>query len=441
MPPTRQELKNLVCQEIDRQGEVAVRASQAILEHPETGFREVKTSRLVAEAFQGMGVPYQNGMAMTGLKGLLRGGAGEGPTVAVMGELDSLIVPGHANAHPDTGAAHACGHHIQIGALLALTAGMQAPGVLGALSGRVALLAVPAEEYIEMEYREGLRAQGKIEFFGGKAELIRLGAFDDVDIALMTHASSMKEGKLMLSTTNNGILAKRVQFVGKAAHAGSAPHRGINALNAATLAIQAIHMQRETFLDEDTIRVHSIITKGGDAANSVPADVRMETFVRGKRLRAITSANRKVDRALRSGAMAVGATVNITTYPGYLPMVNEPSLAAVYKANAEALVGNVPTLPHRSSSSDIGDVGHILPSLHPYVSASTGTAHGDEFLIHDYEMAVLTNAKAMATTVIDLLADGAQQARHVKGEFQPRMTKPEYLEFMRGLFKEESFTE
>ncbi len=439
--PTREQLKALVCEEIDRRGEAAVKAAQAVLEHPETGFREIKTSRLVAEAFQGMGVPHQNGVAITGLRGVLKGGAGEGPTVAVMGELDSLIVPGHGKAHPDTGAAHACGHHIQIGALLALAAGMQAPGVLDALSGAVALLAVPAEEYIEMEFRDELRGQGKIEFLGGKAEFIRQGAMDDVDIAIMTHASSLNDGRLMLSTTNNGILAKRVQFVGKAAHAGSAPHKGINALNAATLAIQAIHMQRETFLDDDTIRVHPIITKGGDAANSVPADVRMETFVRGKRLRAIASANRKVDRALRAGAMAVGGTVNITTYPGYLPLVNNPGLEAVYKANAEALVGNVPTLPHRASSTDMGDVGHILPSLHPYVGGSNGTAHGDSFLVEDYELAVLTNAKAMATTVVDLLADGAEKGRRVKGEHQPRMTKQKYLEHMRGLFKEERFPE
>jgi metal-dependent amidase/aminoacylase/carboxypeptidase family protein len=116
------------------------------------------------------------------------------------------------------------------------------------------------------------------------------------------------------------MVAKRIRFIGSAAHAGGAPHKGVNALNAAMSAISAIHAQRESFRDEDTIRVHPIITQGGVAVSSVPADVRMETFVRGRSVNAFQSASRKVDRALRAGAMAVGGSVSITTLPGYLPI-------------------------------------------------------------------------------------------------------------------------
>ena len=115
--------------------------------------------------------------------------------------------------------------------------------------------------------------------------------------------------------TNNGLVAKRIQFLGRGAHAGGAPHLGINALNAASLAMAAINANRETFRDDDTVRVHPIITKGGEAVSAVPADVRMETFVRGKTLEAITDANIKVDRALKAGAMAVGGTGQDPDHP------------------------------------------------------------------------------------------------------------------------------
>ena len=443
MVATQEALKDLVCQEIDRRGEELVRLAQTILEHPEPGFREVKTSHLVAEWFQALGVPYQTGIALTGVKGVLQGGAGEGPTMGVFGEMDSLMVPNHPKADPQTGAAHACGHHTQIGMLLGVAVGLLAPGVLDALSGRVALLAVPAEEYIEIEERDDLRRQGKLEFLGGKPEFIRLGALDDVDMAIMTHTSTETRAKLLVGSTNNGTVAKRIQFVGRAAHAGGAPHRGVNALNAAMLALEAIHVQRETFRDEDTIRVHPIITKGGAAVNSVPADVRMETFVRGRTLEAILDANAKVDRALRAGAMAVGARVNITTLPGYLPLMNDPALVSVYRANAEILVGSeqVGDLGHRTASTDMGDVSHLMPALHPYVGAAAGSAHGNDYLVEDYGLAVLTAAKAMAMTVVDLLGNGAVAARQIVGEFKPHMTNDQYLSFMRGLFKEASYSE
>ena len=207
------------------------------------------------------------------------------------------------------------------------------------------------------------------------------------------------------------------------------------------IALSAIHAQRETFRDTDTIRVHPIITRGGEVVNIVPADVRMETFVRGKTVSAIADANEKVDRALRAGAMAVGARVRITTFPGYLPMRSDPGLADVYQANAVSLVGKeaVGTVGHRAGSTDMGDVSHIMPALHPYAGGATGIGHGNNYLIQDYGLAAVTAAKALALSVVDLLADGARVARDVLNQHQPAMSKDEYLAFMRGLAKEELY--
>ena len=243
--------------------------------------------------------------------------------------------------------------------------------------------------------------------------------------------------------TNNGTVAKKIQFVGKGAHAGGSPHLGINALNAATLAMSAIHFNRETFVDTDTVRVHPIITKGGEAVSAVPADVRMETFVRGKTLDAIMDANRKVDRALRAGAMAVGATVNIQTIPGYLPMLQSQRMQEIFRGNAETLVGadNVGWNPHRTGSTDMGDVSALMPVLHPYVGGATGIGHGADYVIQDYQLAVITGAKAMTATVIDLMADGAEEANRVVANHRAQMTSREYVNFMRTLAAEESYTE
>jgi amidohydrolase len=439
--PSKEELKAKVCQEIDQRGDEIVSVAKTIGDNPESGFKEMKTSRLVAEKFAELGINYRDGLALTGVKGIVQGG-GEGPTVGIVGELDSLIIPDHPKADPQTGAAHACGHDAQISMLIGVAIALTGAGVLPSLNGRIAFLAVPAEEYIEIEFREGLRKEGKLTYLGGKSELIKLGEFDDVDMAMITHTSSVPEvKKLALGGTNVGMVAKKIQFIGRGAHAGAIPHQGINALNAAMVALSAIHAQRETFKDDDTIRIHPIITKGGEVVNIVPADVRMETFVRGKTMEAIEDANKKVDRALRAGALAVGGKVQITTLPGYMPMVRDPYLQQIYRSNAVALVGeeNVGQIIHSTASTDMGDVSHIMPVIHPMTGGATGIGHGSNYLIQDYELAVLNPTKAMAMTVIDLLADGAAIAGELLAKSKPKMTKPEYLDLMESLIKEEEF--
>ncbi|MFC2045738.1 amidohydrolase [Chloroflexota bacterium] len=435
----KEELKVKVCQEIDHRSDELIGIARTILDNPETGFREVKTSKLVAEKFAELGISYRDGLAITGVKGSIKGD-NDGPTVGILGELDSLIVFDHPNASAQTGAAHACGHHAQIGMLMGVAAALSKSGVLPFLAGRVVFMAVPAEEYIEIENRDNLRREGKLSFLGGKPELIKMGEFDDIDMALMTH-SYTSDKKVSVGGTMNGTVAKRIQFIGRSAHAGAFPHQGINALNAATIAINAIHAQRETFRDEDTIRVHPIITKGGDVVNAVPADVRMETFVRGKSIDAIKDANEKVDRALRAGALAVGGKVRITTLPGYSPLINDPYMQEIYQLNAISLVGEeeVGQRGHHNGSTDMGDVSHIMPAIHPWAGGATGTSHGNDFIIQDYETAMINPAKITAMTIVDLLYNNAEKARDILAKSKPKMTKQEYLNYMDTIFKEEEY--
>ncbi|NLD45272.1 MAG: amidohydrolase [Chloroflexi bacterium] len=433
------ELKSRVYARIDAHRDEIIALGEDIRQHPELGFKEFRTALLVAERFCKLGIDHTAGLAITGVKGVLQGARAEA-TVAYLGELDSVLVRAHPDADPKTGAAHACGHNAQIANLIALAYGLVESGVMTELDGNVTLMAVPAEEYVEVEYRMGLRAQGRIEFLGGKPELLRLGAFDGVDMTLMTHQSTRdKPGLFSVGGPSNGCLVKQVRYEGVAAHAGGSPHDGVNALRAAMLAMQAIDANRETFKDDDHIRVHPIITKGGELVNVIPADVRLETYVRGASVEAIMAAAKKVDRSLRSGAMAMGATAHISTLPGYLPRIPADALTAVYRENAVALVGEEgwwePSFG--AGSTDMGDVSHLMPAIEAQAKGSAGTGHGADYRISDPEAAYITPAKVAAGTLIDLLANGAERAKQVLAAYQPAMSKDGYLEFMRGLFREE----
>ncbi len=437
---SKEELKAKVCAEIDRRREDIIAVAEDILQHPEMGFKEFRTAEVVARQFDALGLKHRDGLGITGVKAKASSGKA-GPCVAVLGELDSLSVAGHPFADPKTQAAHACGHHAQIGMMLGTAMALTGTGAISELSGDVVFFAVPAEEYVEVEFRNGLRQEGKLEFLGGKPELVRLGEFDDVDMAMMVHGTSYPEGcRSAIFSSNNGCLVKQIQFIGKSAHAGGAPERGINALNAAMIALSGIHALRETFRNEDSIRVHPIITKGGQVVNAVPADVRMETFVRGKSVEAIEVAEKKVDRALRAGAMAVGAKVRIQTLPGYLPLFNNEDLAGIFRENVVGIVGEdrFARGGHRSGSTDMGDLGHIMPVLHPYAGGFTGNGHGADFVAVDKESAYISSTKALAMTVIDLLHGDASGAKGVVANSKPRFARNEYLCFMRAMTRDET---
>ena len=442
--PDIEQLKASAQAAIDQRRDWLIDIAKAILDSPEPGFHEVKTSRLVGEKLKELGVSHHTGIALTGVKGYL-GGRQEGPTVAVIGEMDALRVPGHPHADPDTGAAHACGHHCQIAMMLGAAVGLMVPEVRQALAGKVALMAVPAEEFIDVEHRWNLHREGQLGLMSGKQELIRLGAFDDVDMAVMVHTSSSAEdAKFAVGGTSNGHVVKYVRFIGKAAHAGGGPHQGINALQAAMLALNALNAQRETLRDEDSVRLHGILTRGGDSVNSVPADVRYEGRVRGRTAEAVADANMKMDRCLRAGALAMGAKVNIVTIPGYLPMVNNAIMMDLFRESAARLVGRSNVVTHspgrnRGGSTDMGDVSHILPVIHPYTGGAIGNGHGIDYLIKDYDQAVVNPAKAMAMMVIDLLAEDAQRAREVLAKSPPGMTKEQYLAFQDRRLSEELY--
>lgn len=437
----KEELKQQVCLAIANRKADIKAIAEAIWAEPELGYKEHKTAKKVEQTFEKLGVPYKNKLALTGVKGRLKGGKGSKYSIAVIGELDAIICADHPAADETSGAAHCCGHNAQIANMMAVTMGLIDSGAMQYLAGDVVPFAVPAEEYVEITYRNRLIEEGKIKYIGGKPELISRGEFDDVDMSLQIHLTSVpnerKDGFIEISTTSNGFIGKLIKYKGEAAHAAAAPHAGVNALNAAMMGLMGVNAIRDTFQEKDYIRFHPIITQGGDLVNVVPSDVRMESYVRAGNVPAMIKANERINQALQAGAMAVGASCEIKDLPGYLPLHNNATLNELLKQNAEKLIGeeNVSVAPHMTGSTDTGDLSHIMPVSHPWIGSVRGVLHGKDYVVFDEEMAYIRPAQMMACTIIDLLFDDAKSAQTLISNYKPLMTKEEYLTFLSGFDK------
>ncbi len=407
-----------------------LKAERDIWQHPETGFKEWYANGLLKDAFTAMGFELTEAGDIPGFYFDIDTGR-EGPTVAVMGELDSVICPEHPESDPVTGAVHSCGHNCQSAALIGIAAAFTKPEILEKLSGKIRIMAVPAEELLELGYRAQLRKEGRIKYMGGKVEFISRGYFDGVDMAILIHTSGGDKPMVYLSKGNNGCVVKNITYTGKAAHAGGAPHAGINALYAAQVGITAINALRETFKDSDHIRVHPIITSGGVMVNAIPAKTTMESYVRGASFDAIKAANKRVNRAIAAGALALGAQVEIADLPGYMPLNNDANLNEIFKEACTEYFGEeavIMTDGWGSGSTDIGDVSCIMPAVQPCCSGAKGTGHGADYYITDPELAVVQSAAAQVAAVCALLENGAEKAMFVKENAKPLYaSKEEFL--------------
>ncbi len=412
-------MKNKIIKAIDDHREKIISLGEEILRTPELGYKEFKTSERVQKEFEALGIPYRSELAITGVKGTV-GNPDAKINICIIGELDAIKCFEHPFANPETGAAHACGHNAQLACMIGAAYGIVKSGVLDEIDGKITFFAVPAEEFVELEYRERLVADGKISRMAGKQELIALGEFDDVDIAMMIHSHALTPvPNVYVEGTSLGFDTKQITFEGKAAH-GSEPFNGVNALNAAMLALMGINANRETFRDEDRVRVHPIITNGGDLVNVVPDKAVIETYVRGATASAIEDASVKVDNAVKAGAMAVGAKCTIKDVKGFDPLIQDANLSKVFEENARLFVSdeNIFHGINMTGSTDMGDLSLIMPAIQPTMGGFDGALHSKEFAIKDKETVYITSSKILALTAYDLLKDGAKRAKEIIENFK-----------------------
>lgn len=361
-----------------------VDASHRIHAHPELGFEERFAHDVLTEILEGAGMAVTRGAY--GLPTAFEAVAGSsGPRIAVLSEYDAL-----------PGIGHACGHNV-IGTA-AVGAGLAAAALADELGGTVVVLGTPAEEG-----------------GGGKVVMAERGAFDAIDAALMVHPAGMELSRFGAIA----IQQLEVTYHGRAAHAAAAPHAGRNALDAAVLGYQNVAALRQHIRPDE--RIHGIFTEAGEAPNVVPARAAATWYVRSGTVRGLHKLKARVLACLEAGATATGCTMDHQWLdPGYADMVDNEPMIELYRQNLARTGRELidPTnLDAIVGSTDMGNVSHIVPSIHPMIAVSPASVaiHTADFVrfaaAAEGDAAVLDGARAMAGTIVDLwAAPGALEA-------------------------------
>ena len=433
---TLQEVKQAVIDAVERRGEELIAMGDQIWRNPEPGYKEFKTSKLATEKLKSLGLEVRENLAITGMRADLVSSR-PGPALALLGEMDSLIIPGHPECDKCTGAVHSCGHNSHITAMVGAAMALVDSHAIDDLSGKVAFIGTPAEECIEIEWRNKLISEGKIGALGGKPELIREGVFNDIDMALMNHIGSrMHYG----TSDHNGFVCKTVTFKGRSCHA-AAPKAGINAMHAATLAVNALGLLNATFPDE--ARVHGIITSGGDAVNVIPDTAGLEYMLRAPTMEEVEQLSRDFDRAMKGAAMALGASVEIRTTAGYMPLDNDRELSDLFIDVVKQHIPNNGDFRVKKifakSSTDMGDVSVIMPAAHCDVPGAGGKGHGVNYYIADKHAAYVDNAKILALMAVELLYGDAAKGRRIAANREGKLSVEEFIRRTDALTSFEKF--
>jgi amidohydrolase len=377
------DMQDKIVARIDALADRIIAVSRAIHARPELAFGEHFAAGLLCDPLAEHGLEAERGVfTLETAFEVALDGRDKGPTVAVLAEYDAL-----------PGIGHACGHNLIASAALGATLGLQA--VIGELPGRIRLIGTPAEE------------KG-----GGKELMARAGAFDGVDAAMMIHPAGVN------LATMPCICVAEVQVIyhGRSAHASAMPHRGINALDALLLAYQAISNLRQHIRDNE--RIHGIITEGGQAPNIVPDRSAGDFSVRAVDEKALAALKPRVQACFEAGARATGCEVEVNwANVDYLDLNTNWPLADAFQRHAEGL-GREFIKPGESGgagSTDMGNVSHRLPSIHPIIAAAPANVviHNPEFTkwagSERGDLAALDGAKALALTAAEFLTTSGLQ--------------------------------
>jgi amidohydrolase len=361
--------------------------SHRIHAHPELGFEEERACACLEELLSDAGFAVTHGVC--DLPTAIVARAGSGPlNDGICAEYDSL-----------PGIGHACGHNMI--AAMAAGAALAAAAVADDAGLTVTVLGTPAEE---------------IGDASGKILMLERGAFEGLHAAMMLHPAPVE----LLEAHIIAASMFEVHYTGKPAHAAAFPELGINAADALTVAQTSIGLLRPHLKQTD--RVHGIVTHGGDAPNVVPAHTAARYIVRAENLEELRDVRTKVYRCFEAGALATGATLEITggSKP-YADLRPDHGMSAVYQRNAEALGRRFPDLgplaQRMAASTDMGNVSYSLPTIHPMIGIDSMPAvnHQPEFTAHCItpvaDKAVIEGSLAMAWTAIDLAQDPGTRHR------------------------------
>jgi amidohydrolase len=361
---------------VARDRDVLVGLSERLHAHPETAWEEHRSSRWVADVLADAG--FEVTTSYLGLDTAFRATYGSGPfRLGICAEYDAL-----------PGLGHACGHNL-IAAISAGAARALAP--LADEAGlTVEVYGTPAEEG-----------------GGGKIELLDRGAFAALDLAMMAHPAPVDVAEARPFAVSHS----HVSFRGKAAHAAAYPEHGVNAADAFTVAQVGIGLLRQQL--PPTVRVHGVMTRGGEAPNAIPELTEGRWYVRAESLAELAEVEPRVRRCFEAGALATGCELEITPESKpYAEFRADDAALTAYRTNAERLgrtfaTGGQAARMNRAST-DMGNVSQLVPAIHPYVGINSLPAlnHQAAFAAHcvgpDAEQALTDAATALAWTALDL---------------------------------------
>lgn len=398
-----------------------------LLNSPELGYKEFNTKKILVDYLKKKGFKIENECFETAFSVSI--GKGH-PHIGLIAELDAIPTLGHKYANKDdNNAAHSCGHFSQCVIMVNAISLLSKEN----FNGKVTLFFTPAEEYTDIKYREELIKNKKIKYIGGKINMLEKGMFNDLDCVIHLHA--MAESKYLYSIGSNlaGFIYKKIIFNGKAAHAAVTPHLGVNALNAYALFNDALNMLRETFKDEETIRVHGFISEGGQTVNSIPERVVYECYVRAANRKALMDTSRKIDNAAKACAKALNASAYIVSSPGYLPLIQNKDInEVIYKemlniVSDEKIEVNVPSM----AAGDIGDVSLFVPTVQFGYGGFVGIPHGKDFMVKDKEFVYFDTSKLVYNFVLALL-NNPSKLINIKKKYKTKMSMNAYKDYING---------
>jgi len=365
---------------VDQLKEELIKLSKDIHDNPELAFKEYKASRWLSSFLEKEGFSVKRNVAGMETDFLASFSAKDGgPTIAILAEYDALPAIGHA-----------CGHNI-IGTCAA-GAGVAVKKALekAQIPGRVTVLGTPAEEG-----------------GGGKVLMVKAGIFKGVDAALMVHPTS---GISRIGGRSLATHSFQIDYYGRPAHAAGSPTEGINALDAVNIFFHAVACLRQHIPDD--VRMHGMITKGGDAVNIIPDHTQIRYLARSYSQKTLEKVCERIRDCARAGAVATKCKVEIQESDGYKARIPNTVLANLFRENLKSLGEEVMEgIVDGKGSTDFGDVSREVPACNAYVSiAPEGVAgHSREFceaaISSRAEEALILSAKSMAFTALDLISD------------------------------------
>ncbi|MBI4277958.1 MAG: M20 family metallopeptidase [Armatimonadetes bacterium] len=378
------EVKRRVVAAVDDLAADLIALSRRLHANPEVAFQERQAAAWLTEMLERHGFTVERGVAGLPTAFIARYGR-DRPAVAVLSEYDAL---------PEVG--HACGHNL-IGPS-AVAAGIALRAAADALGGTVMVYGTPAEE-----------------LGGGKPVMVDQGLFKDVDAAMMFHPYPGEEKQAGCGGGSLALRAFDFTYRGKPAHSGFAPWEGRNALDAVILLFNAVNAMRQHVKPD--VRIHGIITNGGQVFNIVPEEAACRLALRSFDTAYLLEVTERVEEAARGAALATGTELETRLFMKYDAIKPNPTLVRLISDNLRAMGFTVRDPRPTSASSDYGNVSQVLPS-----AGFSMATHPPGINFHTPEFAegaateralggMLEAAKVMAAVGADLLADPGLVAR------------------------------